>query len=94
VSVVNIAQTRILALNRRILALNRLFIQFSLTGLIEAKSSITSPVQEALRDALKKTENHNRLFIQFSLTGLSPIQEALRDALKKTENHNGRGAIH
>jgi len=48
----HIAQTRILAFTR-------LFIQFALTGLIEAKSLITSPIQEALRDALKITENPN-----------------------------------
>jgi len=30
-----------------------------LTGLIVAKSSITSPIQEALTIALKITENHN-----------------------------------
>jgi len=40
-------------------ALTRLFIQFTLTGLIETKSSITSPIQTALRDALKITKNHN-----------------------------------
>jgi len=42
--------------------LTRLFIQiieFILTGLIVAKSSITSPIQEALINALKITENHN-----------------------------------
>jgi len=30
-----------------------------MTGFIEAKSSIASPIQEALRDPLKITENHN-----------------------------------
>jgi len=35
------------------------FIQFILTGLIVAKSSITSPIQEALTNALKITESHN-----------------------------------
>jgi len=49
VGVVNIVQTRVLALIR-------LFILFALTGLVEAKSSITSPIQEALRDPLIITE--------------------------------------
>jgi len=43
----------------RILALTRLFSQFILTGLIEAKSSISNPIQEALTHALRITENHN-----------------------------------
>jgi len=43
----------------RILTLTRLFIQFILTGLIVAKSSIASPIQEALTNTLKIIENHN-----------------------------------
>jgi len=42
--------------------LTRLFIQiiqFILMGLIVAKSLITSPIQEALTNALTITENHN-----------------------------------
>jgi len=50
-----IAQTSILALTRLFIQI----IQFTLTGLIKAKSSITSPIQEALTNALKITENHN-----------------------------------
>jgi len=53
------------------LALTRLFIQFTLIGLIEAKSSITSPIQEAaLRDTLKITENH---YWQTGLTSLTVL---------------------
>jgi len=42
--------------------LTPLFIQlilFILTGLIVAKSSITSPIQEALTNTLKITKNHD-----------------------------------
>jgi len=58
VSVVNIAQTRILAL----------------TGLIEAKSSITSPIQEAL----KITGNHN---------GRVAMQQLFTSTQKNTDLH-------
>jgi len=58
-----------------------------LTGLIVAKSSITSPIQESLTNALKITKNHNDRAAMHQLFTSTSKNTDLQAVDKKKENN-------